>query len=1030
MGHLEMIRAKSELRRSRKMVHGLGNFIKGTTTSKKGRRKDSHRPTADATFRRCRARSGELRMGRESSISEMPSPAHENKSEDIAVVFESISPCPEQHQLKARSKRGVSFNAAHDTKRSMSVDYTAQATILQEESVSADVRETFERAADSVRESVELDGAIFLDASIGSFGGLVKDSNSRRGSTMSQNYFTGPGQVESTEHKACVVLGSSVKDQNSSAEQDEQESLPCIREAFLQELLCRHPRGKIWTYDDDEETRNDIDSDFDSSDSTIYTRTEQLEEKIILQGLFPGVRSLAFVGMWDSHRARWFAASIVWTRSPTRIFSTDLELRYLVAFGQSVMAEIARLDAWTADRAKATFISSISHELRTPLHGIMGSSECLQGTDMDAFQSGLLSTIETCGKTLLDTFDNLLSFAKINNLMTSSSTQSVSSAPSIEKSGIGMAFEEVDISLLTEEVVETVFAGHEFRRIVTNGRDVKVGSDSSALTLNLRQPLNRDGTRDFDPIRVVLDYDELTTSNWNFKTQPGGWRRIVMNLVGNSLKYTDAGSVTVKLEATSIPDATNQMQVTLTVRDTGRGMSREFLQSQLFSPFVQEDPLTPGTGLGLSIVKQLVTGMGGTIDVKSEKDQGTETRVSIVMTRSSAEEVDISNQSLISSIKRRCQDLHLNVLDTADFKSRRQVTSTANIGMPLEAICGNWFGMNVTSSAEPQVADVYVVTERHLHTLTDPSVPLPQKNLLAKKPLIILCKDSSSVRNQNLAASNAFLDCHVVPISQPYGPIKVGKAIASCLDHIRNCGQRPLLHPSRSDSRPSLSRRFDSAQYRTQLHRTDRTVQTSSPSVALKNFNLDPLAIIESKVERVSISDLPINRSTPKDSTADGSVTSPLNSTPEIRKPDVFVLLVDDNRINLQLLSTFVKKQQHYKFETAMDGLQAFEAYQAGLLRAVPSASLPDDSTPQPRAYDFVLMDVNMPIMDGLESTRCIRAFEQTHNLQPATIIALTGMASASARQEAFASGIDLFLTKPVRLKELTSILEKRELQL
>ncbi|KAG9571878.1 hypothetical protein KCV04_g24913, partial [Aureobasidium melanogenum] len=91
----------------------------------------------------------------------------------------------------------------------------------------------------------------------------------------------------------------------------------------------------------------------------------------------------------------------------------------MTAFGQSVMSEIARIDVKMADRAKATFISSISHELRTPLHGIMGSSECLQGTPLDTFQSSLINTIETCGKTLLDTFDNLLSYAKINNLSNS-----------------------------------------------------------------------------------------------------------------------------------------------------------------------------------------------------------------------------------------------------------------------------------------------------------------------------------------------------------------------------------------------------------------------------------------------------------------------------------------------------------------------------------------------------------------------------------------------------------------------------------
>jgi CheY-like chemotaxis protein len=70
-----------------------------------------------------------------------------------------------------------------------------------------------------------------------------------------------------------------------------------------------------------------------------------------------------------------------------------------------------------------------------------------------------------------------------------------------------------------------------------------------------------------------------------------------------------------------------------------------------------------------------------------------------------------------------------------------------------------------------------------------------------------------------------------------------------------------------------------------------------------------------------------------------------------------------------------------------------------------------------------------MPVMDGFESTRHIREFERQEGLQAATIIALTGLASASAQQEAFASGIDLFMTKPVRLKQLGEALHERDLQ-
>lgn len=71
-------------------------------------------------------------------------------------------------------------------------------------------------------------------------------------------------------------------------------------------------------------------------------------------------------------------------------------------------------------------------------------------------------------------------------------------------------------------------------------------------------------------------------------------------------------------------------------------------------------------------------------------------------------------------------------------------------------------------------------------------------------------------------------------------------------------------------------------------------------------------------------------------------------------------------------------------------------------------------------------MDISMPVMDGLKATRAIRTFERENKLEPATVIALTGLASSASQQEAFTSGVDLFLTKPVKLKELTSILKSR----
>ncbi|GAB7355615.1 hypothetical protein MBLNU459_g6339t3 [Dothideomycetes sp. NU459] len=1052
MSHLEMVRAKADLRRSQNMVQGLGEFIDGSSCSKKWWRRDSHHPTPRTAFQSFPVQSGEIGFYPELLTTDLPSPTSEEPPEEVIESYGLTLPCRKSRSSRPRTKRSVSFTGTNESKRSTSFHPTggsihgdgSEAASLQEESISADIRSIFGRAASTILEAVELDGAMFLDASVGVYGGLVKHSLSRKSSGLSQPdtsaAFSSKPTQATAEEKPCVVLGCSVQKEDDSPANEDSAPIPSVSEAFLQELLHKYPRGNIWTYDPpgDEHAHTEVDTD--STD-------DQVRERKAIGKLFPGVRSLAFVGMWDSNRRRWFAGSIMWTRSPMRILSSDLELRYLVAFGQSIMAEVARVDVKSADKAKSTFISSISHELRTPLHGIMGSSECLQSTEVDAFQSDLLATIDTCGKTLLDTFDNLLSFAKINNLMNNSHSrrESLIFPPKAETptSGIGMALENVELGLLTEEVMEAVFAGHKFKRFGLDDEDDKAGARSTTRS-KICYPTNRDGTRDFSPVRVVLIYDDPVSSKWNFKTQPGGWRRIIMNLVGNSLKYTDAGSITVKLESSVLSGAEDQSQVVLTVKDTGRGMSQDFLQSHIFSPFVQENPLNPGTGLGLSIVKQIVTGLGGIISVESEKGQGTEIRVTFAMTHAPAVSQDVPCASHIATTRGKGHGLRLNILDVAERNPSLSLSDTVDIETALGTLCSDWFGLTAVSSAEPQDADIYTITERQIDALTTLLVERPtDASRLVKKPLIVFCNDSCFIRNSNLEKMTSSLGCHVVKISQPYGPNKMAKAFGSCFEFLQSSGDGDLSGrqggSSKSvtndtpgeldlaircmDHRPHVSQRFDSVQSELDANLDDGLLASLPSCVVLDEDSTSPLAV-EVKFDLSSRGTLPRTNLIPRGSLTDVSSQKTDASSSEGTKPKISVLLVDDNRINLQLLSTFIKKQKHYRYEVATDGFQAFQVYQAGPARLSAADPAPDGSTPSPRSYDFVLMDINMPVWDGLESTRQIRAFEQNHNLPPATIIALTGLASAGAQQEAFASGVDLFLTKPVRLKELTSILE------
>lgn len=118
-------------------------------------------------------------------------------------------------------------------------------------------------------------------------------------------------------------------------------------------------------------------------------------------------------------------------------------------------------------------------------------------------------------------------------------------------------------------------------------------------------------------------------SAWKVQSITGAWRRIIMNIFGNALKYTQSGFVEVSLTKMKKSSDSNEVMAYLSITDSGRGMSSDFLRNKLFSPFAQEDPLAEGVGLGLSVVKQLVTVLHGYIDIRSEPDVGTQVDIMI-----------------------------------------------------------------------------------------------------------------------------------------------------------------------------------------------------------------------------------------------------------------------------------------------------------------------------------------------------------------------------------------------------------------
>jgi hypothetical protein len=359
----------------------------------------------------------------------------------------------------------------------------------------------------------------------------------------------------------------------------------------------------------------------------------------------------------------------------------------------------------------------------------------------------------------------------------------------------------VNLDVLIEEVVEVVFAGHN-KRVHLPDQNTS-GDESSTIVattlsntyVSSRSSLGYAGAHPkgkvVSDITVTLNIDHNV--NWVFKTQPGAWRRIVMNLFSNSLKYTDRGFIEMSLQAEhqiAVGDG-ERSRVIFTIADSGRGMSKKYLQDRLYKPFAQENVLDPGTGLGLSIVQQIVASLGGKISLKSIHGAGTTVRVSIPMTHGIVKS-NAGDPRDFRLVKQRTYSLPTCLLMSSD--SGASVTETVQLknAVPFEsrksylrdtltAICRDWFGM-VTQynlgSYDENVA-IYLVIETLSNSADLKSGTfwehIPSRNSDSTVPVVVvLCRSSRSAYNlASLRKDSSRPESQriVEYITQPYVPI-------------------------------------------------------------------------------------------------------------------------------------------------------------------------------------------------------------------------------------------------------------------
>lgn len=250
------------------------------------------------------------------------------------------------------------------------------------------------------------------------------------------------------------------------------------------------------------------------------------------------VRHLLFSPLWDAGSARFFSGCFAWATSPLQIFSVETELSFLVAFGNSVMAEVSRLATIAADQQKGDFIGSISHDLRSPLHGILASAEFLGETECDSFQTSLVDTIDSCGRTLLDTINHVLDFSKINSFERNFRKKSTFRSNSVASASKNPQMPQIlnicaitDVAAICEEVVEGVYAGQVYQDISsTDISDITPGARGRTFERGLAMP-NRSllGGMGAQYARKAVDVVlDIEPGDYTFTTQPGALRRVIM----------------------------------------------------------------------------------------------------------------------------------------------------------------------------------------------------------------------------------------------------------------------------------------------------------------------------------------------------------------------------------------------------------------------------------------------------------------------------------------------------------------------
>jgi len=997
MGHMEMAGVKQAHLRGLRMVKGLSYFIEGKgqleadETQGLSRTPCDRSPDGKLTCRSDQQMPQPIKSWLNSQSAKLRASSRTNAFgaasdlERISAAYDSPDSADEPSSMSTQNQThsGPKENAGRvpipgdndtddiggqsglqTTVRHSHARRTSTPDLSREDSSPGQDRQTFSRAANLIQMAMDVSGVLIFDTSVSQLGAFHSNSDSISSSDASDGNATsstgtGAGDIPaaqqpnvstSAKNEPCVLVGSS-----RSVSHAADISSKISKRAFSS-LMRRFPYGKIWTFDEgvglssDELSESSGSTDLiglmekltlDRKQTSMQRRAEgnqkhrrRVSDDIMIQGWFPGVRSVAIMPMWDMSRSRVFGGCIVWDDRASRILTYQGDINYLVAFCDVIMAEKGRLDAQAEVQTKTRFIHSISHELRSPLHGILGSIEYMQEKGCDALQDGVLGMIDTCGRTLLDIIDHLIEHAQAQSGQSSSTVRAgrLGRRPNKRlkklRSPSTSPDEQCNLAALTEDVCDIA--------LWSTPKSTPHSNTSTDLG-----PANLPGA---PPLKVILDVDSrnLATNGWNYTIAPGAWRRLVLNLVTNSIKYTDEGgylhvelSVRQQTSSGRIPSDFDIIELVCT--DSGRGMGQEYLDHGLWKEFSQEDSHSQGVGLGLSLVHSIVKDSGGNIDVQSKRGRGTIITVSIPLTRSKT-----AGERLEDRVGMRLR--HQLEHQTYKLIGFDAVTEGARLGEAtamLRSSLGralSGLGLHPHHNSVSKAPDVYVFSEAAAMSARGSGLADGLDDSAFNKPCIVLCH--STISAQAIRAHSTPCLAHAIFVSQPLGPRKLFKALESCFTHDRS-GAEP--NHWNTENVPEISRgksfTSDSTIAKSDSQNTDHNTQgmASEPSASSTSITShDPTKAINN----------------------DAAIHSPQT------KSNLTILLVDDNDVNLRLLQMYTTKAGH-DYTTARNGQEAFHAYSLACDRRRRELQEQDSNLSQTQIRRYhsstvILMDITM----------------------------------------------------------------------